>query len=144
MPFDGPMTIPSPAVRLPPMIAAMSAPVEALQRSPLFSGVPAKNLKQLAGGLREIRASAGDEITTEGERGIAFFVIGEGEAKVIHEGQDVRTLGPGEFFGEIALIDGGQRTATVRAESDLVVYGTTAWEFKPFVAKNPDVAWTLL
>ena len=122
----------------------MSAPVEVLQSSSLFAGVPAKNLKKLAGGLREIRAAAGDEITTEGERGIAFFIIGTGEAKVIHEGEEIRTMGPGEYFGEIALIDGGHRTATVRAESDLVVYGTTAWEFKPFVAKNPDVAWTLL
>ena len=57
---------------------------------------------------------------------------------------EVATLGPGNYFGEIALIDGGPRSATVTAKTDLVCYGVTFWEFRPLVEKNGTIGWKLL
>jgi CRP/FNR family transcriptional regulator len=56
----------------------------------------------------------------------------------------VRTLGPGDYFGEIALIDEGPRSATVTAATDMRCRGMAAWEFRPFVVEHPEVAWTIL
>jgi CRP/FNR family cyclic AMP-dependent transcriptional regulator len=86
----------------------------------------------------------GDEITREGESGIGFFVIEDGNATVSVGGDIVRTLGPGEHFGEIALIDSGPRSATIVATTDLRCRGMSAWEFRPFVEEHPEVAWALL
>jgi len=80
----------------------------------------------------------------EGSGGAAFFFIESGEAKVSSKGAELATLGPGDHFGEIALIDGGPRSATVTAASDLVCYGVTFWEFRPLVEKNGTIAWKLL
>ena len=94
--------------------------------------------------MRESRFSEGEAITTEGESGVGFFVIQDGNATVSKRGQIIRTLGPGEYFGEIALIDEGPRSATVVATTDLRCRALAAWEFKTFVLEHPDVAWTLL
>ena len=59
-------------------------------------------------------------------------------------GEIVRTLGPGDHFGEIALLDDGPRSATVTASTDLRCRGMAAWEFRPFVQEHPEVAWTML
>jgi CRP-like cAMP-binding protein len=80
----------------------------------------------------------------EGSGGAAFFFIDSGEATVSCKGVQLATLGPGDYFGEIALIDGGPRSATVTAATDLVCYGLTFWEFRPLVEKNSTIAWKLL
>ncbi len=72
----------------------------------------------------------------EGSGGASFYVIDSGEAQVTIRGDEVATLGPGDHFGEIALIDGGQRLATVTATTDLVCHGLTYWEFRPLVQEN--------
>ena len=74
----------------------------------------------------------------------AFFLIDSGEAAVSNKGADLGTLGPGDYLGEIALIDGGPRLATVTAATDLVCYGLTFWEFRPLVERNGTIAWKLL
>ena len=117
---------------------------ETLARVPLFSGVKPKDLKKLAKRMGERSFSEGDTITTEGESGVGFFVIEEGNAAVSRGGDVIRTLGPGEYFGEVALIDSGPRSATVVASTDLRCRGMSAWEFKPFVEEHPSVAWSLL
>jgi CRP-like cAMP-binding protein len=117
---------------------------ETLAKVPLFSGVKAKDLKRLEKRMQERSFNEGDEITKEGEAGIGFFVIQDGNATVSIGGKILRTLGPGEYFGEIALIDSGPRSATVVATTDLRCRGMSAWEFKPFVEEHPDVAWALL
>jgi CRP/FNR family cyclic AMP-dependent transcriptional regulator len=71
-------------------------------------------------------------------------VIAEGNANVTVGGEQRGTLGPGDYFGEIALIDDGVRTASITAATDLLTYGMTPWEFRPFVEEHPEVAWTLL
>jgi len=118
--------------------------VETLNRVPLFAGVKSKELKRLAKGMAERTFSEGEKITTEGESGVGFFVIEDGNATVSRRGEVVRTLGPGDHFGEIALIDMGPRSATVVATTDLRCRGMTSWEFRPFVQSHPEVAWPLL
>src|SRR5262249_21616727 len=73
-----------------------------------------------------------------------FFLIDSGEAEVSSKGVHLATLGPGEPFGEIALIDGGPRSATITATTDLVCYGLTFWEFRPLVERNGAIASKLL
>jgi len=117
---------------------------DTLAQVPLFSRVKPKELKKLGKRMSERSFNEGEEITTEGQSGIGFFVIEHGNATVSVGGKIVRTLGPGEHFGEVALIDSGPRSATVVATTDLRCRGMSAWEFKPFVEENPDVAWSLL
>jgi CRP/FNR family cyclic AMP-dependent transcriptional regulator len=117
---------------------------ETLAKVPLFSGVKSKDLKRLEKRMQQRSFNEGDEITKEGESGIGFFVIEHGNATVSIGGKIVRTLGPGEHFGEVALIDSGPRSATVVATTDLRCRGMSAWEFKPFVEEHPEVAWALL
>ena len=126
------------------MIAAMSAPIDALRNVPLFSGLDKRDLDQLGRQLHERRFAEGTEITTEGSTGAGFFVIAEGNAEVTIGGQHRATLGPGDHFGEIALIDDGVRSASIVAATDLLCYGLTPWEFRPFVEEHPQVAWALL
>jgi CRP-like cAMP-binding protein len=80
----------------------------------------------------------------EGTGAAAFFLIEAGEATVTGKGVHLATLGPGQCFGEIALIDGGPRTATVTAATDMVCYGLTFWEFRPLIERNGAIAWKLL
>jgi CRP/FNR family cyclic AMP-dependent transcriptional regulator len=122
----------------------MSLSAESLKQVPLFKDLSSRDLKQLAGAMNERTYAAGREITTEGESGLGFFVVADGTATVTVDGQTRRQLGPGDHFGEMALIDGGRRSAQVTAETDLTCYGMTAWNFKPFLKDHPDLVWALL
>jgi CRP/FNR family cyclic AMP-dependent transcriptional regulator len=118
--------------------------VELLQRVPLFSDLDRKELERIAASMKERTFSAGETVTAEGSSGVGFFVIESGNAKVTVGGQDRRTLGPGDYFGEVALLNESARTATIIAESDLKCYGLTSWEFRPLVETQPSIAWKLL
>jgi CRP/FNR family transcriptional regulator, cyclic AMP receptor protein len=120
------------------------APVDLLQRVPLFSDLEQKELKQVAKSFKERTFGPGDTIASEGAGGIGFFVIADGRAKVSVGGEERASLGPGDYFGEIALIDDGARTATVTADSELRCYGLTSWEFRPLVETDARIAWKLL
>jgi len=123
----------------------MSVTLDALQQVPFMSTVNRKQLQSLAETMSERDIEAGKDIVTQGSGGVAFFLILEGNATVIVDGEDRRQLGPGDHFGEIALIvPDAPRTSTVRAESDVKVAALTAWNFKPWVLKNAEVAWALL
>jgi len=126
------------------MIAAMSAPVEVLQNVQLFSTLEQEDMEELARQLHERRFPEGGEVTTEGSTGAGFFVIAAGNAEVLVGGEHRATLGPGDYFGEVALIDDGVRSASIVAATDLLCYGLTPWEFRPFVEEHPKVAWALL
>ena len=126
------------------MIAAMSAPVETLQNVQLFSTLEEEDMEELARQLHERRFPEGAEVTTEGSTGAGFFVIAAGNAEVLVGGEHRATLGPGDYFGEVALIDDGIRSASIVAATDLLCYGLTPWEFRPFVEEHPKVAWALL
>jgi CRP-like cAMP-binding protein len=118
--------------------------MEALRQVPLFSNLDEKDLDQLSRQMHERRFPEGAEVTTEGATGAGFFVIAEGNADVSIGGEHRATLGPGDHFGEVALIDDGVRSASITAATDLLCYGLTPWEFRPFVEDHPQVAWALL
>jgi CRP-like cAMP-binding protein len=94
--------------------------------------------------MHEKRYEDGQEVVTQGESGIGFFVILEGGARVAVGGQERRTLRPGEYFGELALLEGDSRSASITAEGGLRCAGMTAWHFRPFIRDHPDMAWSLL
>ena len=123
----------------------MAAPsIDMLSRVPLFSGLEKRDLERIAGSFRERRYRAGDVIASEGHGGAGFFVVGEGTAKVDVGGRQVATLSPGDYFGEIALIDEGARTASVTADTDMTCYAMTLWEFRPIVETDARIAWKLV
>jgi CRP-like cAMP-binding protein len=115
-----------------------------LQAVPLFSGLSKNELNAIAGQAKEVHTSAGDVLARQGEHGVGFFLIVDGEARVIVNGRTRVRLGPSETFGEIALLDGGPRTATVVAESDMTLLGLTAWEFKALLSQYPSITLKLL
>ncbi len=116
--------------------------VEMLRAAPLFSGLTNKQLKSLAATAKTLSFAAGDEIIEEGEeRSIGFYVLGSGTADVTKEGATVASYGPGDYFGEIALLtDEHTRTATVTATSDAEVVGLTKWDFRALVNSDPEIA----
>ena len=122
----------------------MPAPIETLKGVPLFAELDERELEQLSRQLHERRFPEGADVTSEGAGGAGFFVIAEGNADVDVGGEHRASLGPGDFFGEIALIDTGTRSASITAATDLLCYGLTPWEFRPFVEEHPKVAWALL
>jgi CRP-like cAMP-binding protein len=122
----------------------MSVIEDAIAKVPLFSGLSSKDRKSLASTMRERTFPAGAVITEAGKEGIGFFIIASGTATVSVAGQVRRQLGQGDYFGEIALIDEGTRTAEVRADTDLHCLGLTSWEFRPFVRDRPELAWPLM
>ena len=120
------------------------APVDVLQNVPLFAGLEERELQRLADRFQERSFAEGESVVTEGSTGTSFFVIGEGEATVSVGGETRDTLGPGDYFGEIALVDEGVRSASIVAATDLRCYFLTPWEFRPFVEEHPQLAWRLL
>jgi glutaminase len=123
----------------------MAIPIDLLQQVSLFSRLSRKQLEQLSPSFKELTFSPGENIATEGaHRNMRLFVVAEGSAMVTVGGAARGTLGPGESFGEIALIDGGDRSATVTAETQVRCYGLSPWEFRPLVEANREIAWELL
>ena len=122
----------------------MAAPTDLLQRVPLFADLDPRELQSIASSMKERTFGAGETVTAEGRSAAGFFVIADGEAEVSTHGEHRRNLGPGDHFGEIALITDTDRTATITAKTDLRCYGMTSWEFKPLVESNGTIAWKLL
>jgi len=115
-----------------------------LKQVDLFSGLDDKEAAKIAPLFKERTYSAGETMAEEGKHGVGFFVIESGTANVSVHGEQRRTLGPGTHFGEVALLDDGVRTATVTADSDVTAYVLVAWDFRPLVQADPELAWGLL
>lgn len=122
----------------------MTNPSEALARVPLFSMLKRKDLRLLASDANEVQYAAGTVVADTDQIGIGFFVVVDGELSVEVGGHEVRRLGPGDYFGEMALIDRIPRSAKVTAETDARCLGFTQWVFRPFALEHPEVAWALL
>lgn len=122
----------------------MSTTAEDLKKVPLFSQISSRDLRRLADSMHERSYTDGQPVMTEGEGGVGFFVILDGRAAVSRGGEALGELRPGDYFGEMSLIDGDGRGASIHAAGDLRCAAMTQWQFRPFVRDHPDVAWALL
>jgi CRP-like cAMP-binding protein len=118
---------------------------EELARVRLFACLTPRQLKRLAKTVKQREYRPGIEVVKEGTMsGVGFFILAEGEASVTVDGQEVARLGPGDHFGELALISESERTATVTAVTRLRCLVIAFWDFRRFAKDNPDVSWALL
>jgi CRP/FNR family cyclic AMP-dependent transcriptional regulator len=124
--------------------AVPGAPVDVVSRVRLFADLDESEIADIAREFKPRTFSAGETIIREGTGGAAFYIIESGEVTVTIGGDFRATLGRGDYFGEIALIDEGARIATCTAATDLELYGLTLWEFRPLVEANGVVGWKLL
>ena len=122
----------------------VGAPVEVVRGVRLFADLERDELAQVARLFKQRSFATGETVIKEGSGGAAFYVIESGEVAVTVRGEPRTTLGPGDYFGEIALIDEGERSATVTAVGELVCYGLTLWELRPLVEQNGVIGWKLL
>jgi len=120
------------------------APVDSLRKVPLFADLDERELGQVARLFKERRFAAGETVTKEGLGGAAFFLIDAGEAGVTVGGAARSTLGPGDFFGEIALIDGGPRTASVVATTPVTTLTITRQRFRKMLGEDPSIVLAML
>jgi CRP-like cAMP-binding protein len=107
---------------------------------PLFEDLSGEELDLLVSWTEEHEVSRGQSLVSEGAAGYVFFVIEDGTAGVERDGEFLRELGPGDHFGEIAILDGGRRTATVVATSDMRILAMFGTEFRRLEAEPPDLA----
>ncbi len=117
--------------------------VKLLQGVPLFSGLSQKDLGKLWDRTRIVEHRPDHEIVTEGRTGQGFHLIVDGQVMVRRKNKRL-TLGPGEFFGEMSLIDDGPRSASVVAVGPVSTASITAWEFKSVINDKPELVWKLL
>jgi CRP-like cAMP-binding protein len=122
----------------------MGVPPELLRRVPLLARLEDDELAELAAQFRERVYDRGAPVVSRGSSGSGFFIIAEGEAVVGTAERPRARLRKHDFFGEVALIDGGRRSADITAETNLRCWGISQREFRAFVKRNPQVAWSLL
>ncbi len=115
-----------------------------LKDAKLFKGLPAAELVAIQSQMKIVQHPPGHEITVRGEGGVGFMTILDGTVLVETAQGRVRKLGPGDSFGEMALLDHEGRSATIRAESAVSLATIPEWSFKPFVHEHPEVAYRLL
>lgn len=125
-------------------MAVKTDPTESLRRVPLFAGLDRKELELLAKLAKEQRYEPGATIVRSGASGHGLYIIKEGNVAVVRDGQKVASMGPGQFFGEISVLDGGPRTAEVKAESDTVCLTLISWEIKPLLMENATITYKML
>jgi CRP-like cAMP-binding protein len=114
--------------------------VDALKRAPLFAQFSRHELEELAKVTEDLEFDQGKVLAREGEIGQEFFVIVDGEVTVERDGSELRTLGPADFFGEIALIwESARRTATVTAATPVRLFVLTRQAFRGLMAHHPDI-----
>jgi CRP/FNR family cyclic AMP-dependent transcriptional regulator len=107
--------------------------VELLRSVPLFSSLPDHDLSQVADRMKEVHFPSGTAVAKQGQTGVGFHLLVDGTAEVEKNGQTLATLRRGGYFGEIGLIDGGPRSATVTATSDLTTVSLVGWDFTPLL-----------
>ena len=120
-----------------PRLARRSDRIDLLKTVPLFGGLSLKQLNEVARHLEEVPVPRGTMLAREGQPGNEFFVVLEGKAAVRRRGRRIATLGEGDFFGEMSLLDGAPRSATVAAETDGVVLVMQRREFGALLDRVP-------
>jgi len=122
----------------------MASQVEHLKKVPIFSRLPARELEHIARSLKERSYEPGSVIVKEGDPGLGFFLITQGRVAVSHRDHTIRELGPGEFFGEMALMEERPRSATVTAKERTQCLQLVRWDFRALLKQNPDLAVQML
>lgn len=125
-------------------MAVKTDPAETLRQVPLFSSLDKKELEMLAKLVKEQRYEPGTTIVQSGAGGHGLYIIKEGNVSIIQNGKTVATMGPGQFFGEISVLDGGPRTADVRADAPTVCLALISWEVKPLLMENAGMTYKML
>lgn len=113
---------------------------ETLRAIPLFSDLSNKELSAVAELVRENDYEADDKIVEEGHAGVGLHAIEDGEARIEVGGRTRRRIGPGDFFGEIAVLDGGPRSATVVAATPVRTISISAWDLRSTLEEHPKMA----
>jgi CRP-like cAMP-binding protein len=111
---------------------------------PLFAGVPPDGLERIAGRVSELDVPADRPIVRQGEIGTGFYIVVSGSVEVVRDGVRVAVLGPGEFFGELSILDGRPRTAQVVSLEPTICLALPSWEFEAVVSEQPTVALAIL
>ena len=117
---------------------------ELLAACPLFRGVGADGIAALTGAATEVAFPAGHVIARQGEIGTGFFVVVEGLVRVVRDGTLLAHLGPGDFFGELSVLDGKPRNAMVAAETPTTCLAIATWDFEATLLANPAVTLAIL
>jgi len=115
-----------------------------VKEAKLFQGLPESELRSVEKQLKIVKHPAGHEIVVRGEGGVGFMVITDGTVSVKTIQGHTRKLGPGDSFGEMALLDHEGRSATITADTDVTMATIPEWNFKPFLKEHPEVAYRLL
>jgi CRP/FNR family transcriptional regulator, cyclic AMP receptor protein len=110
----------------------------------LFAGIDPADLEAIAARATEVEFPAGRPIARQGEVGTGFFVVESGRARVVRDGETLAELGPGGFFGELSLLDGGPRIASVVAEEPTRCLALPSWEFERLLEERPRIAILIL
>ena len=124
-------------------------PQDVLNEVPIFAGLDRKHLKRLSSLMVPRSFKAGAAIVRENDQPAGFFVITSGKVEVVRgaagdKPQVLATLGPGDFFGEMALFEGQARSATVRALEDTECLAMTAWDFRAELSTDAEIAMAVL
>ena len=109
-----------------------------LKSLPLFADVPDEELRQIAGFAQEVNVNQDRELVREGDFSYEFMAIEEGEAEVTRNGEHVADLGPGDFFGEMGLLEKTLRNATVTAKTPMKLVTLTGWDMKRMERHIPE------
>lgn len=117
---------------------------ELLAACPLFRGVGAEGIAALTSAATEVTFAAGHVIARQGEIGTGFFVIVDGTVRVVRDGNLLAHLGPGDFFGELSVLDGKPRNAMVAAETQATCLAIATWDFEATLLANPAVTLAIL
>ena len=115
-----------------------------LARVPIFAGLSRRHLRAVAGIAKEAEFAEKQEVAREGWPGDDFYVILRGQAKVVQRGRTIANLIPGDFFGEIALLDGGPRSASVIAETPLQTMTVNRKPFHAMLQREPSIVLKML
>ena len=115
-----------------------------INQAKLFQGLPESELRSLEKQMKTVTHPAGHEIVVKGENGVGFMVILDGTVTVTTVQGKARKLGPGDSFGEMALLDHEGRSANIKADTEVTLATIPEWNFKPFLKEHPEVAYRLL
>jgi CRP-like cAMP-binding protein len=117
---------------------------ELLGNCRLFTGLPTDQLRAIAGSAQEVEFPAGRVIARQGEVGTGFFVVVDGSVRVVRDGELLAALGPGEFFGELSILDGQPRIAQVVADEPTRCLAIASWDFERVLLENPPLTLGIL